>query len=127
MDIDPIDLTRLRRARLWRRDQGSAVFATDAAWDWFKRMHRIRLISEGALIVRRGRAGDLVHVERIAATVAAILAEQSAALAFGGAPACTERPDRALITCGRLAEAMATAADCPVPLTPRSQSKSWST
>jgi hypothetical protein len=77
MEKRTVDLGQLMRTRSWRNDHGSAVFATDSSWAWFKRTHRARLISEGALIVRRGRAGDLVNIDLIGGVVASILMEQS--------------------------------------------------
>lgn len=83
MSVEHIDLTDFKRAAAWRRENASTVFATYGSWTWFKRLYRARLVAAGALIVRRGRAGDLVHVGRIGAVVAEILAEQSAALVEG--------------------------------------------
>lgn len=80
MSVENIDLTDFKRAAVWRRENGHTVFPTDSAWAWFKRHHRARLVAAGALIVRRGRAGDLVHVNLIGVEVTNILAELSEAI-----------------------------------------------
>ena len=71
------DLSKFKKARDWRRDDASALFGSEASWLWFKRNHSRELIESGALIVRAGRSGDLVNVDRIGAEVQRILQNES--------------------------------------------------
>lgn len=72
-----VDLSRYKKARIWRQENAAALFNTDGSWDWFKRTHRRELIESGALIVRTGRAGDLICVDQIGAVVQKILQVES--------------------------------------------------
>ena len=71
------DLSRLKKAQDWRREDASTLFGTEASGSWFRRKHRAELIKNGALISRSGRAGDLVNVDRIGHVVSRILEEES--------------------------------------------------
>ena len=71
------DLSKLKKAEQWRRDHAPSLFGSSGSWAWFKRMHRDELIQSGALIVRSGRAGDLVHIDRIGPVVQRILQAES--------------------------------------------------
>jgi len=71
------DLSKLQKAKKWRLERAHCLFTSDASWEWFKRQHRHELIKSGALIVRSGRAGDLIHVDRIDPVVQQILEAES--------------------------------------------------
>lgn len=77
MDTDEVDLSRLKKARDWRREHAAEVFGSDSAWEWFTRLHRRELVECGALIQRTGRGGSLVHIDRIGPVVQKILREES--------------------------------------------------
>jgi len=79
MEFVNSDLTRFKRAKDWRCEQAAALFRTDASWEFFKRTHRTELLESGALIVRLGRAGDLVDADAIGRVVQAILMRESLA------------------------------------------------
>ncbi|MCX7662201.1 MAG: hypothetical protein N2Z61_00400 [Tepidimonas fonticaldi] len=72
-----VDLRKFKKAREWRREDAAALFGTDGSWEWFKRTHRRELVESGALIVRTGRSGDLVHTDRIGPVVQRILVTES--------------------------------------------------
>lgn len=67
------DLSKYQRARAWWQENANGV----ANWEWFKRQHRAELVESGALIIRAGRAGDLVHTDRIVPAVQRILEAES--------------------------------------------------
>lgn len=77
MDTAEVDLSRLKKARDWRRDHAADVFRSDSSWEWFIKLHGRELIECGALIHRRGRAGSLVHLDRIGPVIQKILREES--------------------------------------------------
>lgn len=77
MEVVSADLSKFKKAKQWRREDAAVLFSTDGAWEWFKRTHRSELIASGSLIVRAGRAGDLVHTDRIGAVVQRILQTES--------------------------------------------------
>lgn len=71
------DISKFQKAKEWRDQRASNLFPTDASWEWFKRCHKNELIRSGALIARAGRAGDLVHIDRIDPAVQHILEAES--------------------------------------------------
>lgn len=73
------DLKKFKKVAEWRREQASGLFGTTGSWEWFKRKNHTELVESGALIVRRGRAGDLVDVEAIGRVVQTILMRESLA------------------------------------------------
>lgn len=77
MQVVDADLRKLKKVREWRREEAAALFGTHGSWEWFKRTHRRALIESGALIVRPGRSGDLVHTDRIGPIIQQILQEES--------------------------------------------------
>lgn len=77
MQVINADLRKYKRVKDWRREDAPELFSTDGSLDWFTRTHRNELIESGALIVRAGRAGNLVHVDRIGPVVQRILEAES--------------------------------------------------
>lgn len=77
MSLTNADLSKFQKAKEWRLERARSLFVSDASWEWFKRLHRHELITSGALIVRSGRAGDLVHIERIDSVIQRILENES--------------------------------------------------
>lgn len=71
-DIDA-DLSKYQPAKTWWQMNAKGI----ANWEWFKRQHRVELVQSGALIIRAGRAGDLVHTDRIVPAVQRILEAES--------------------------------------------------
>lgn len=71
------DLRRYKKAKDWRREDAPELFSTDGSFDWFARIHRHELVESGALIVRAGRAGNVVHVDRIGPVIQRILEAES--------------------------------------------------
>lgn len=67
------DLSKYQRAKTWWQENANGI----ANWEWFKRQHRAELVQSGALIIRAGRAGDLVHTDRIVPAVQRILEAES--------------------------------------------------
>ncbi len=77
MNIVESDFHQLKRAKDWRRDDAADIFGTDGSWNWFKRLHYRELVESGALVVRIGRAGDLIDLGRIGPVVREILHKRS--------------------------------------------------
>jgi hypothetical protein len=77
MQVVDADLRKFKKVKEWRREEASSLFSTDGSWEWFKRNHRHKLIESGALIVRAGRSGDLVHTDRVGPVIQRILQEES--------------------------------------------------
>lgn len=77
MQVVDADLRKFKKVKEWRREHAASLFCTDGSWEWFKRTHRRELIESGALIVRTGRAGDLVHTDRVGPVIQRILQEES--------------------------------------------------
>lgn len=77
MNVVNADLRKFKKAKVWRKEDAPEIFPTDGSWEWFKRTHRPELIQSGALVVRTGRSGDLVHTDRIGPVVQRILVTES--------------------------------------------------
>lgn len=67
------DLSKYQPAKIWWQKNAKGI----ANWEWFKRQNRVELVQSGALIIRAGRAGDLVHTDRIVPAVQRILEAES--------------------------------------------------
>lgn len=67
------DFSKYQRAKGWWQEHAAGL----ANWEWFKRQHRAELVSSGALLIRAGRAGDLIHTDRIVPAVQRILESES--------------------------------------------------
>lgn len=62
---------------LWLEQEDVAgVFATAAAWNWFRKEHLPELVERGALLLGAGRRGDMVTCQT-AAVVKEILLRES--------------------------------------------------
>jgi len=79
MQVVDADLRKFKKVKEWRRERAASLFCTDASWEWFKRKNHTELVESGALIVRRGRAGDLVDSDAIGRVVQTILVRESLA------------------------------------------------
>ena len=55
------DIRHLKKAKDWRREDAAHIFGTDGSFEWFARMHTRELVKSGALILRKGRSGNLVN------------------------------------------------------------------
>lgn len=67
------NLAKYQPAKTWWQENATGI----GNWEWFKRQHLKELVESGALIIRRGRAGDLVHTDRIVPAVQKILEAES--------------------------------------------------
>ena len=56
-------LTSFRPWREWVATNGGDVFAAPSSFEWFCRRHRAPLVESGQLILRPGKAGNLVGPE----------------------------------------------------------------
>jgi len=76
-DTPPEKLSDYTPWREWVADDAGNVFKTFAAFEWFVRRHRDRLIESGQFIPRSGPGGSLVgpNIDRV---VLQILREEGA-------------------------------------------------
>ena len=79
MQVLEVDLRDWIDAEDWRAEFAPSVFRTPAAWNWFKRRHRDKLVMARVLTIGAGRARDTVHAGRIGAVVQEIRQAESLA------------------------------------------------
>lgn len=79
MQVVDADLRKFKKVKEWLREEAASLFGTDGSWEWFKRTHRTELLEGGVLIIRLGRAGDLVDADAIGRVVQTILMRESLA------------------------------------------------
>lgn len=68
---------QLRAIREFIEEYNREVFPTKASLEWFLRRNYARLVQDQAVIVRRGRGGNLIDPEVFDRTVGSILREAS--------------------------------------------------
>lgn len=78
-------LSRYLGVETWRQEFAANIFPTKGSREWFFRIHGDELEEKEAIIKRKGRAGDLVDIERIGPVIQSILKRESRKTALAAA------------------------------------------